>query len=330
MNHVERLRAVMAFQPVDRLPVIEWAGYWDKTLERWRGEGLPPEIEDRAEVRDYLGLDCYRQLWPRGIGAEAPKPAFHGAGIIKDTDDYEAVLPHLYPRPSFDRAGLEKWAAPHARGAMAVWMSLEGFFWFPRRLLGIERHLYAFHDQPGLIHRINTDVLEFNLRVLAEFCDILTPEFATIAEDMSYNHGPMLSKECFEEFLAPYYRKLVPALKERGILAMVDSDGDVTALIPWLEDVGVEGLLPYERQAGVDVAAIRQRHPRFRMIGAFDKMVMKHGEEAMRSEFERLAPVMRQGGFVPGVDHQTPPDVSLANYQIYVELLKEYCVAACP
>jgi hypothetical protein len=26
----------------------------------------------------------------------------------------------------------------------------------------------------------------------------------------------------------------------------------------------------------------------------------------MRREWERLLPVMRQGGFVPGVDHQTP------------------------
>ena len=35
MNHVERFRAVMNFQPVDRLPVWEWAMWWDKTIERW-------------------------------------------------------------------------------------------------------------------------------------------------------------------------------------------------------------------------------------------------------------------------------------------------------
>ena len=34
----------------------------------------------------------------------------------------------------------------------------------------------------------------------------------TFAEDMSYNHGPMLSKALFDEFLAPYYRRLVPRL----------------------------------------------------------------------------------------------------------------------
>ncbi len=53
-------------------------------------------------------------------------------------------------------------------------------------------------------------------------------------------------------------------------------------------------------------------------------MVMSRGEAAMRAEFERLLPLMRQGGFIPSVDHQTPPGVSLENYRIYLKLLKEY------
>jgi len=330
VNHVERFRAVMDFQPVDRLPVVEWAGYWTDTLDRWRTEGLPAEIEDRQEVRDHLGLDCWRQLWPRGIGPDAPKPTHHGAGIIRDEQDYEDVLPRLYPDPPFNADALREWAGRHDRGEMVVWFALEGFFWFPRRLLGIERHLLAFYDQPGLLHRINEDLLAFNLRCIDEICSLCVPEFVTIAEDMSYNHGPILSKACFDEFLAPYYRRIVPVLKERGILPMVDSDGDVTALVPWLEEVGVQGLLPWERQAGCDVAQIRRDHPRFRMIGGFDKTVMKRGEAAMREEFERLLPVMRQGGFIPGVDHQTPPDVSLENYHVFISLLREYCAAAAP
>jgi len=49
----------MSFQPVDRLPRIEWATWWDKTLERWQSEGLPAEAEPSA----CFGLDPYRQWW---------------------------------------------------------------------------------------------------------------------------------------------------------------------------------------------------------------------------------------------------------------------------
>jgi uroporphyrinogen-III decarboxylase len=83
-------------------------------------------------------------------------------------------------------------------------------------------------------------------------------------------------------------------------------------------------MLPLERQSGVDVARVRQKHPRLCMVGAFDKMTMTRGTEAMRAEFERLLPVMRQGGLIPGVDHQTPPGVSLAQYRDYLALLWEY------
>ena len=63
-------------------------------------------------------------------------------------------------------------------------------------------------------------------------------------------------------------------------------------------------------------------------LGHFDKMCMKHGEAAMRAEFERLLPSIRTKRFLPSVDHQTPPDVSLDTYRIYVRLLKEYAQKA--
>jgi hypothetical protein len=147
-------------------------------------------------------------------------------------------------------------------------------------------------------------------------------------EDLSYNHGPMLSKAQFDEFLGPYYRAVVPDLKTRGIVPLVDSDGQVEPLIPWFEEVGIEGMGPLERMAGVDVNRIRARYPTWRMIGGFDKTVMHLGEAAMRAEFERLLPVMRSGGYLQTVDHQTPPEVSLEAYRLYRRLQEEYAFRA--
>jgi hypothetical protein len=53
-------------------------------------------------------------------------------------------------------------------------------------------------------------------------------------------------------------------------------------------------------------------------------MTMNRGEAALRAEFERLVPLMKTGGFIPSVDHQTPPGVSLEEYSVYLRLLKEY------
>ena len=55
-------------------------------------------------------------------------------------------------------------------------------------------------------------------------------------------------------------------------------------------------------------------------------LVMTEGEDAMRREFERLAPLMKTGGFIPSVDHQTHPGVSLEQYRVYRCLLEKYTI----
>ena len=153
------------------------------------------------------------------------------------------------------------------------------------------------------------------MRLLQRGYEVLTPDFMTFAEDMSYNKGPMISEELYSTFIAPHYAKVTPILHQHGTKVIMDSDGDISRMIPWMQRSGIDGVLPLERQAGVDVCALREQHPDFLFIGAFDKMPMRQSTDAMHSEVERLLPAMRSGGFIPACDHQTPPDVPLARYK---------------
>lgn len=337
MNHVERFRAVMNFQPVDRLPRWEWAMWWDKTVERWQGEGLRADIDWKGgELLDYFGLDRWKQFWYRSIHWECPKPdpaaAGRGAGIIEPSmDAYDSISDYMFRIEEewpVATGALQQAAARQAAGDTVLWFSLDGFFWLPRTLLGDEEHLFALYDEPELIHRINSGNAEWMLRIIDKICSVCVPDFMTFAEDMSFNRGPMLSGEMFNEFMKPYYRQVVPALKERGIRVFVDSDGNITECARWFEEAGIEGILPLERQSGVDIAALRREHPGQLYIGGFDKLAMNQGEEAMRAEFERLLPVARQGGYIISPDHQTPPGVSLEQYRLYLRLFREYAEKA--
>jgi hypothetical protein len=327
MTSRERLQALMNFQAVDRLPILEWASWWDLTIRRWEGEGLPAGL-DRQGIYRYFGMDVNYQDWIAPHKWRCPQPALHGAPVVQTADEYEALRPLLYPKtgPLIDVARWEDWARRQRKDGDILWFTLEGFFWYPRTLMGIEPHLYAFYDQPELMHRMNEDLVAFNLRVIDEICAICRPDFMTFAEDLSYNNGPMLSEEQFDEFLLPYYQHVVPRLKGYGVRVIVDSDGNITKPAPWFDRAGIEGILPLERQAGVDLNILRERHPKQLYVGAFDKMVMHHGEAALRAEFERLMPVARQGGFVISVDHQTPPAVSLEDYRLFLRLFNEYAL----
>ncbi len=327
MNHVERFRALMSFKPVDRLPRVEWANWWDQTIARWHQEGLPARLTDRYDIVRYFDLDVYYQMRTSPRAATFPRVP-HGQGLVADDADYEAIKQHLFPPQTRPLSLLELWIKEQRRGEAVIWLTLDGFFWYPRTLFGIERHLYAFYDQSELMHRINHDLAEYYVDFLRQIAAIGSPVFMTFAEDMSYNKGPMLSESLFDEFIAPYYRRVVPVLQEMGTMVIVDSDGDVTTLIPWLQRVGVDGVLPLERQAGVDSQRLREAFPSLRMLGHYDKMVMNRGEAALRAEFDRLLPTVRTGGFLPAVDHQTPPGVSLEQYRQYLAVQNEFSISA--
>ena len=100
--------------------------------------------------------------------------------------------------------------------------------------MGFTKLMLAFYDQPELLHRMNQELLDFNLAILERIGRIGRPTFMTIAEDMSYNNGPMISRGLMDEFMAPYYKKLLARAKEMEMLTIVDTDGDVTLLVPWL------------------------------------------------------------------------------------------------
>ncbi len=44
----------------------------------------------------------------------------------------------------------------------------------------------------------------------------------------------------------------------------------------------------------------------------------------MRTEFERLVPTASKGGYFISCDHQTPPEGSYSDYQLYCALFREY------
>lgn len=326
MTASERIGNLIRGKAIDRLPIIEWAPWWGVTVDRWLGEGLPQDKSDYAGLQKYFGLDrCVQTYFPVRT-ANTPQPAHHGAGIMWDEEGYEKIKATLYPEPSKIHVPehFEWLKKTHDEGDTIHFFTVEGFFWMPRELFGIEPHLYSYYDYPDLLKLMCEDYSVWLEKVFEFVENTYKFDFMSFGEDMSYNNGPMLSKATFDEFLAPYYKKSIPLLKKLDIPCFIDSDGDITHAVDWYAEVGADGMFPLERQAGVDVAKYIEKQPHMTFLGHFDKMCMKFGEEAMRKEFERLLPSAQKGKLIISVDHQTPPDVSLENYKSYVKLFNEY------
>jgi uroporphyrinogen decarboxylase len=188
----------------------------------------------------------------------------------------------------------------------------QGFFNSPRRLLGFERLLTAFYDEPQLIKMMIDDVVDFLIALYDPLLSDVGGDCAMISEDMCYKSGCFVSPAMFREFMLPAYRKLTGFYRDHGIRTiLVDCDGDVTGLLPLLIEGGVTGLHPFEVTAKCDVLAVREAFPHFLILGGIDKKAVAAGPDAIDRELERkVGPLFNAGSYVPFIDHTVPPDHS--------------------
>ena len=56
MNAQQRLRNMLEGKSIDRLPVIEWAPWWNLTVERWQQEAREATIEGFKQNRKLNGM----------------------------------------------------------------------------------------------------------------------------------------------------------------------------------------------------------------------------------------------------------------------------------
>ena len=327
MTASERFEAFLSGKPVDRAPVIEWAPWWNLTVARWIDEGVPAEKAGYESLQEYFGLDKCLQSAAAAYPHELLSTVEYGGSIIENEEDYDKKLkPLLFKKPEeiFSDDYFAALKANRERGDTLQFFTVEGFFWYPRMMLGIENHLYSFYDYPELYKRMCNDYADWLIELFEYVFSRFRFDFLSFAEDMSYNNGPMISEDIFDEFLAPFYERVIPVIHKYKVPVFIDSDGDITMAVDWYAKVGADGMFPLERQAGADVSLYIKKQPKMAFMGHFDKMCLKHGEEAIRAEFERVFPSMKNGKLISSVDHQTPPDVSVENYRTYVRLFKEY------
>ena len=59
------------------------------------------------------------------------------------------------------------------------------------------------------------------------------------------------------------------------------------------------------------------------MMGGFSKRILADSKQAISREIDRLLPLVDEGGFIGFCDHRVSPDVPLANYDYYIDTVRD-------
>jgi len=335
------------------LPAL-WQWFWPETLTRWQNEGLPSDVY----IQEYFGFER-AEMFPLSTG---PVPPFEvetleedaTRKVIRDADGAKKRVLKEHRGTSMDQwleypvKDRQSWRNykerldPHSPARYALWWKEKkeeyehrtfplgimagSLFGWMRDWVGIENLSYLIVDDPALIGEITEYVEYFVIELMKPALNEIQFDFAHFWEDMAWKGGSLVSLDFVRKYMVPHYKKITDLLHSHGVeIITLDSDGDVNELIPiWLE-CGINGILPNEVAAGMDVVQMRKRFGENLIIeGGIDKRALAKSKKEVEEEVTKKVPYMLStGGFFPGIDHAVPPDVPFENYVHYLELIRK-------
>ncbi len=344
---------VLNYQPVDKGFYGGWGGAWPETLERWKTEGYDPEDEPATPEVPwtwYSGWFFPNPPFERQVLEEDNRTVLyinHEGILMRERKDYPySSMPQFVRFPVETREDLRRFLAERMQPDLAARLGEDyasflagfrerekpliviadrwgGFFGGLRNFVGVQRLCLLFYDDPAFVEEMMDAIADFLIAMMDQILEHTTVDVFGFWEDMAYKTGPLLGPELARKYMLPRYRRVVEFLRGRGVeWFSLDSDGDISSLIPVWLDSGINILYPFEVQCGMDVVQVRRQYGRdLRMWFGMDKRALARGPATIDVEIERVRPLVEEGGYIAGVDHSLPPDVSYANYRYYLSQL---------
>jgi uroporphyrinogen-III decarboxylase len=361
MNARERFLKTFEFKKTDRPFYWETPGAWAATIQRWKNEGFDKPAG--VKFPDFFGMDALKWLpfkggWTgnpyepmfetqildddgvnitmldrygiikkeRKVNPETSMPQFLEFPVKTIENFREKILPRF--EPDSPERFPDDWPAlaeEYKIRDYPLGMYIIGPFGFLRNLLGDEELMYMLFDDPEAIHEMMFVWENFYKSFIQRVCIDVVPDFVMIWEDICYSNGPLVSPAAFNEFMAPYLKRVISIINESGIKGIVvDTDGDCTKMLPIYLECGANGFYPFEVQAGMDIVELRKEYGnRFVIIGGLNKKLLADSKEAIKEEVDLKVPFMlKQGGYIPMLDHTVPPDVPYENFRFFISYVR--------
>lgn len=210
-------------------------------------------------------------------------------------------------------------------------ISTTGFYGFGAQLMGIVNFNLALYRDPGLIQDMVEYWEYFTIETLRDAVETLKDHIDLVFwwEDLAEKHGPNISPKLYKEYLLPHYKEVTGFFKRNKIdRIMMDSDGNTEPILDLVIEAGITGHWPLEVNAGMDVRTLSKRYGnKLFLAGNLDKREIAKGGEPMRKEIDSKLLVMKEtGGYIAGLDHLVPVELTLERFKEYATYLKERLV----
>ena len=267
-------------------------------------EGWTPEfIKDDTYIDEFGTVyQITDASWPLNAPVDFP---------IKDKEDYKK---YKWPDPTIKSRtyelikGLER-----AKREIAVSGTVYGPFTQVWLMMGPEKMLINFYDEPDLMKNLMNDATDYLIEVV-KAQDPLGIDVMLVAEDLGSNSGGFVSNEMFHEFILPYIERLLKTIKTPIFL---HSCGGINEYMEDLIAAGIDAVHPLQRMAGMDLKTIKEKYGgRVTIVGNVNSSsTLPYGspEDVEREVLECLDIGKPGGRYMMSSDHSLHPGIPVEN-----------------
>lgn len=306
----------MHYQPADRAPL--WTdGLREDVFDRWN----LPNIRSEADLARHFTFDRRE-----GVGINiSPRPS-------KVTGRWTVgkwLSLHRADDPARHPEGLDqKMKAWGKRDYVLSQTVFRGIF------LGMGvgdsptlwRVLYMMHDHPKLLAGALIGIADFVIELITPILQQAKLDYVSFDEPIADPTRPVIGPAAFERFVAPCYRRIIEHCRRYGVeLFLVMSWGNFGPLIPIAVDAGINILwLNALTRTNIDYRQLRERYGRtLRLVGGIDSGLLAGSPQGIRAGVREMAPLVRDGGYIPLIDDRVRNWASFEAYATYRRALEE-------
>jgi uroporphyrinogen decarboxylase len=191
---------------------------------------------------------------------------------------------------------------------------------------GMDKLLIDYIERPEFVHELARIVTDMVIEAV-EIGMKKGADFFVLDGDLAYNPGPLMSPAHYQEYIMPYHAEIIAKVHEMGGKVIKHSDGNLTPLIPYLIEAGVDGIHPIQPQC-MDIAETKAEFgDRVCVLGNIDcafLLVFGSEEEVRQGVKDTIAKAAPGGGYIISSSNSIHPGVKPENYIAMVKAAREF------
>lgn len=263
----ERIEQALRKGEPDRVPTFEW--FIDETIGKdLTGSTDPIDIVESLDIdginiradytKDFSSDDTYTDEW----GATRKLTGDCIAAVLKSpVEDITNHGAYTFPDPSATHrfATLEK-AAVRFGDKRALILNLRDGFSDMRDMLGYEEALVQFMVEPEHFTDLLNRAVDYNLDLARIAKERFGTNIVATTDDVANANGLLFRPEQYMELIGPTFERVVQGYKDMGYFVIKHCDGDISAVIDFWVEAGIDCLDPIDPGAGMRLDETRAKY----------------------------------------------------------------------